>query len=413
MTPATRFREAVDDVRRAVAGLRGGGRGWALLAIATGWMLVLGTRVILPALLPEVKAAFAFDNTVAGFLLSALWLAYAVAQFPAGVLSDRAGERTILGVAVVVTATGALALALAPTFALFAAGGVLFGLGTGLYAPPRVTVLSRIFVDRDSTALGVTFAVGNVGAAAFPVIAGTLALVVGWRFGFGFVVPLLAAVAVGLWTTVPPVDRGSRVASDRPRRVAGRLVGELTDRTVLIAWLAMTLVLITYQGITSFLPIYLVAEKGLDAGIASLLYGLFFASGAVFQLIAGGAADRYGERSVLAVTAGFGVLTLVGLAAVDDLFLLVPLVVLLGTRLGIGPVGNGYVAAILSDDVQGSGFGLFRTFYLVVGAVGPAFVGVMAGRNAFDEAFLVLAGVTGLATLLYLALPADGRGPAS
>lgn len=387
--------------------LRGDGRGRILTVVAVGWLLVLGTRVVLPALLPQVKTAFGIDNATAGLLVSVLWAAYAVTQFPAGMMVDRIGERTTLTASAVVTAAGAAALTFAPSFVVFVLGSVLFGLGSGLYAPPRVTVLSRIYPDRDGTALGITFAVGNLGAAALPLIAGALAVWVHWRLGFGFVVIPLALVAVGLWVYVPSRPSEQARAAERfTRRTAVRLFRGVTDRDVALAWVAMTLVLVTYQGITAFLPTYLVEVKGLSQTTASTLYGLFYASGAVSQWFAGNAADRYGERVVLAALAGFGVVTLGLLPFVGGTAALAALLALLGTRLGIGPVGNGFVAALLPDEIQGAGYGLFRTFYLAVGASGSLIVGVLAERGLFDEAFLLLAGVTAAASVLYLFLPA-------
>ncbi|NEU58660.1 nitrate/nitrite transporter [Halorussus sp. MSC15.2] len=394
-------------MRSGVDTLRGDGRGRILTVVAVGWLLVLGTRVVLPALLPQVKTAFSIDNATAGLLVSVMWAAYAVTQFPAGMMVDRIGERTTLAASAVVTAAGAAALTFAPSFAVFVLGSVLFGLGSGLYAPPRVTVLSRIYPDRDGTALGITFAVGNLGAAALPLVAGALAVWVHWRLGFGFVVAPLALVAVGLWVYVPPRPSEQARAAERfTRRTAVRLLRGVTDRDVALAWVAMTLVLFAYQGITAFLPTYLIDVKGLTQGTASALYGLFYASGAASQWVAGNAADRYGERTVLASVAGFGVFTLVALPFVGGTAALAVLLALLGTRLGIGPVGNGFVAALLPEEIQGAGYGLFRTFYLAVGASGSLFVGVLAERGLFDEAFLALAGVTAVASVLYLFLPA-------
>lgn len=179
----------------------------------------------------------------------------------------------------------------------------------------------------------------------------------------------------------------------------------MTDRHVVLAWVAMTLILFTYQGITAFLPTYLIDVKGLAQGTASVLYGVFYASGAVSQWFAGNAADRYGERTVLATLAAVGVFTVGLLPFVGGTASLAALLVLLGTRLGIGPVGNGYVAALLPDEIQGAGYGLFRTFYLAVGALGSLFVGVLAERGLFDESFLILAAVTAASSILYMFLP--------
>lgn len=386
--------------------LRADGRGPVLLVVAIGWLLVLGTRVVLPTLLPQVRAAFGFDTATAGLLVSALWGAYAVGQFPAGVLTDRIGERRTLVFGTALVAAGACALALAPTLSVFVVGAVAFGLGAGLYAPPRVTVLSRTYPDRDGTALGVTFSLGNLGAAALPVVAGGLAIWLGWRLGFGVMVLPLCLCVLGLWWFVP-AGRSDAVAAvtEPPRTIARRVVAELTDRTVSHAWLAMTLILFTYQGLEAFLPTYLIATKGLDPGTAATLFGLYFASGAIVQPVAGSAADRFGAPRVLAALAVLGVATLFALPIVEGFLALVVVIALLGTRLGNGPVGNGYVAAVLAEEVKGSGYGLFRTIYMAVGALGSTFVGILAGLGYFDGAFLALGAVTAVAAVLYFLLP--------
>lgn len=406
-------RRAVARVRIGVGSLSGMGRGRVLTVVAGGWLLVLGTRVVLPALLPQVKRAFDIDNATAGLLVSALWGAYALTQFPAGMMIDRIGERTTLTASVFVTAAGAAVLTLAPSFGAFVFGAVLFGVGSGLYAPPRVTVLSRIYPDRDGTALGVTFAVGNLGAAALPLVASALAVWAHWRLGFGVVVLPLVLVAFGLWGYVPPrPDEKTRAGEQFTRETVARLLRGVTDHDVAMAWVAMTVMLFTYQGIVAFLPTYLIDVKELTQGTASMLYGLFYASGAVSQWLAGNAADRYGERTVLVALAVFGVFTVGLLPFIGGVAPLAVLLALLGTRLGIGPVGNGFVAALLPDEIQGAGYGLFRTFYLAVSASGSLFVGVLAEWGWFDEAFLLLAGITAVASILYSFLPATSSKPA-
>jgi predicted MFS family arabinose efflux permease len=302
-----------------------------------------------------------------------------------------------------------LALALAPSLLLFVAGLLLFGFGSGLYAPPRVTVLSRTFADNDGMALGVTFATGNLGAAALPPLATAIALWVGWRMGFGFVVPVFAVVGIALWLVVPLQSNAPRATAELSREAASRVVQAVLSRRVLLSWVALTMVLFVKQGIGTFLPIYLIETKGLSQGVASGLYSLFYASGAIAQPFAGTAADAYGSSTVLSGLAGFGVLTLVALPAIDGVWALALLTVLLGTRLGISPVGNGYVAAVLPADVQGAGYGLFRSFYLLVGATGSLFVGVLAEAGLFDEAFLALAGITAVSAGLFRLLPTVGE----
>jgi predicted MFS family arabinose efflux permease len=75
-------------------------RGPVLVAVAAGWFLVSGTRLVIPALLPEIKVAFAIKNATAGLVLTIFWVVYAGMQFPAGVLTDWTGELGVLLVSV-------------------------------------------------------------------------------------------------------------------------------------------------------------------------------------------------------------------------------------------------------------------------------------------------------------------------
>lgn len=45
----------------------------------------MGVRMIYPVLLPRIRTAYDLDLTTAGFLLTVLFLAYALGQLPGGV----------------------------------------------------------------------------------------------------------------------------------------------------------------------------------------------------------------------------------------------------------------------------------------------------------------------------------------
>jgi MFS family permease len=280
---------------------------------------------------------------------------------------------------------------------------VVFGVGTGLYSTPRMTVLSDIYPRVAATAIGVSQAAGNVGTATLPVVVGLLAAtVVGWRGAIGFGALPFAIVVASLWLTVPRRTSSSTVASDE-RSFRSVLVGIVRPGPLLVfaVMLAMSIV---YQVFTSFYPTYLVTEKELSNGMAALLFGLFFTTGVVIQPLMGTASDRVGTRVTLVGCVVLTAASLVVLTLTADLLVLVPLTVLLGTQLGFWPVANAHAIAMLPDAVQGSGFGLIRTAYLVVAAASPTAIGALADLGRFDEAFLLLAGSAGVALLFVLRL---------
>jgi len=408
-------------LRGTLAALRGDGKGWTLLTVATGWLLILGLRFLVPALLPQIKETFAIDNATAGVAVTVIWLTYAAMQFPAGVLVDRVGERTLLSVSLALTGVSLLTLSAAPLFAVFLLACGAFGLGTGLFGPPRGTVLSRTYPDNDGAAFGVTLAAGSVGAAVVPFVAGLVVADVGWRATIGVTVPAFLLVSVATWWAVPDTrDVSTPADADGPsadgtaadggealelRAMLSGIRRAITEREVVVALAAVTLLLFAFQGLTAFLPTYLIERKGLSQGVASGLYAGLFLSGAVFQASAGRAADVYGDRRVLGAIAGFSVLPLVVLPLAGGLLALATIVVAIGIRMAIGPVNNAYIIAVLPADVRGSAWGLLRTLFFAVGSTGSVAVGALADAGYFDEAFWTLAAVTGVGAVLYVYLP--------
>ncbi|WP_318568868.1 MFS transporter [Salinigranum marinum] len=380
-------------------------RAWVLVAVAVGWLFVVGARFLLPAVLPQVKTTFGVGNAGAGLAVSVIWGAYAVMQAPGGVLIDRVGERLLLAGSLVLTGAAVVVVAFAPTYVVFLVGCAAFGLTTGLYGPARGTSISRSFPNNDGAAIGATLAAGSIGSAVLPFVAGSLVGEVGWRLLLGVLVVPFVVVAGLAWAAVPD-RRGDEDASPPEMRVlVGDVARAVRTPAVARAVAAVTLLLFAFQGITAFLPTYLVEVKGFDQATATGLFALLFVAGAGSQLLAGTVADRIGERWVLTATAAVATASAAALPFVDGLLIAAVVVAAVGTRLAMAPVSNAYVIDILPPGVQGSAWGMLRTGFFLVSAGGSTLVGAFADRGLFDEAFFVLAALAALATLLYARLP--------
>ncbi|MFB6206482.1 MAG: MFS transporter [Haloglomus sp.] len=383
--------------------LRGGGRGWTLLAVATGWVFVLGGRFLVPAVLPQVTESFTISNLGAGIAISVIWVTYGLMQSPAGALVDRVGERRLLVGSLLCSAGSVVVLGVAPVFLAFLGGCAAFGLATGLYGPARGTVLSRTFPGDDGAAIGLTLAAGSVGAAVLPFIAGALVGEVSWRYIVAaLALPMLVA-AVFAWRTVPGHETAGAATPPPVDDLAGDVIRAASRRGVAIAVLGVALMLFAFQGLSAFYVTYL--ARTMSQRLAAGLFALLFLSGAAAQLVGGAAADRYGERVVLTVTSTVGAVAVGVVPFVDGVVPLAVLSAVIGTRLAITPVTNAYVIAVLPDDVTGTAWGTLRTALFLLSSTGSTVVGAMADRELFNEAFILLAIATAVAAVLYAFLP--------
>jgi MFS family permease len=378
-------------LRTVGAELWSGGRGWILLGVAGGWFLSLGVRLVFPALLPYLRETFALSLTAAGLLITVLWVAYALGQFPAGIAGDRLGEGNALVVSTFVSGVAVGVVALATSRWMLFAATAVFGFSTALFGPSRFTILSGIYERRDGTAIGLTLSAGEVGNAVLPVLAGVLAATVSWRLGFGVTVPLFFLMGVVLLRVVPgKLSEGSAVDSLSVGTLRYLLDG-IAERSIGIVTGVHLFLFFVYQGFAGFYPTYLVEAKGFSPTLAAGFFGLFFSAGVVVQTLAGVGGDRFGTRPTLLAITATAAASLAAVPLVEGLAAVAAVTVVASSLLGVTPLTQTYLVNAMPDDMRGSGLGLLRTGLIALGATGPVVVGAVADRGHFDLAFFGLA----------------------
>lgn len=147
------------------------------------------------------------------------------------------------------------------------------------------------------------------------------------------------------------------------------------------------------NGFLGFYPTYLIEVKGFSPQMVAI------------QPLTGMCRDRFGSRWTITFVAGMVFLGLVALQVGQSVIQIVLLTALISHRNGLGVVTNTFIADHLEADIKGSGLGLLRTSWLLVGASSPVFVGFLGDLGQLNFAFLVLAGVAGGAILLIVFVP--------
>lgn len=384
-------------------------RGWVLAAISVGWFFSLGGRMVYPVVLPQITVDFQIDYGTAGIVLSVLWIAYALMNIPAGLLADRIGERLVLSGATALAVVGLVLVFAAPTFEVFVVATIVFGLGCGMFGTTGTTILSDLYPRRDTTAIGISQVAGSLGMIALPVIAGSLVVYAGWRIGIGYMIPGFALLTVAMWFSVPSrtsAEIGQR--GDSPGDTLRRILGAFVDRAMLLIIIALGLIGFVIQGLTGFLPVFLIEFKDFAQWEASVVFGLLFVGSIVGKLASGPLADRFGKRPTLIGFAAISGPAILALPLVDLSPIIVICVWVAGLMFGFYPIAMAYAVQFIPDDIQGSVFGLARTIFTLFGVLAPPIVGILADRGQLDVGIAFLGGVVVLALLATFLLPALG-----
>jgi len=391
--------------------LRRLGRYDALVLTSLIWFMAKFLRYAFPPLFGTFQELYGVSNATIGAAFSALMVAYALMQFPSGVLADRRGPVPIITAGATVTGVGALVLLFAEPFPVLVAGMLLVGVGTGAHKTVAVRLLTMIHPGRTGRALGALDTIAAFGGVAAP--AAVVYFLPDWH-GLFLAGGLVVLTLAGLFLTRTPsrIPEGDGVGTDESDEegVALAVYARSLTRPRVALFVAVTVsVSFGYNGAVAFLPLYLTDAAGLSQAVASALYsGLFVVS--LVQLGTGELADRAGRVPVLLATVAAAALGVAMFQFVAGPLAVGAAVVLFGIGgHGYRPARSAFLMTILPDEAAGGGLGVVRTVLMSSAAVAPAVTGYLIDARSFAFAFAALAASLGLAFALLVVVAITGE----
>lgn len=180
-------------------------RGVVLAAAASGMAASAVMQTLLsnatPRIVTELAAPQWYGLIGGSYLLASTLTLPVLAQW-----ADRLGPRRLLALGHLAFASGALAVALAPTMGWLLAARTLQGLGAGAIAPAAIAAISLAFPDRTrSRALAWLALVQVLATGAGAPLGGWFTDGPGWRIGVAAAVPL-SLVSLALARCLPTRD---------------------------------------------------------------------------------------------------------------------------------------------------------------------------------------------------------------
>lgn len=365
------------------------------------FLATMVARVVISPVVPDLTGTFRVSTGAIGFALTGMWAAYALAQFPSGLLADRFGERIVISVAIGLTGLSSALLALAPTYLAFLGVAVALGGSAGL-----VYSAAAAFVTKESTstgrAIGIYIAGGPIAGLLAPPLAAVVAVRYDWR----------VAIAIGTAVALPVLVGFVLVAPSRPPSSPDIPIRERIDLATLVRLIrrpaiAFTIVLailgaFTWQSVASFLPAFLESSHGLSRTSAGILFSAYFVVHGATQPVTGTLSDRYSRNRATLLTTSAGVMGFVLLVLASSLAVIVVAIALIGLAMSWGAPLQSKFMDNLSEDELGTGFGLVRTVYMTLGSLGSVVTGVLVDLYGWSPAFGLLAGLMAVSALLLL-----------
>lgn len=164
---------------------------WTFALTSIAWFVFALDRLVVTTALPAIRADLGTDLAGAEWAVSAYTLTFAVLLLTGAALGDRFGRRRMFTAGIALFTMGSAAAALAPTIAMLVAARVVQGAGGAVFAPLAMTLLSAATrPERRGAVLGAWGGIGGLGAAAGPLLGGSVTVWAGWPWIFWLNVPL-------------------------------------------------------------------------------------------------------------------------------------------------------------------------------------------------------------------------------
>lgn len=287
-------------------------------------ILIVPFCTMVPYVAPAVFMAdimrdFGVDMSLAGLSMTIQLGATGVCMFIGSFIQDKLGIRKSIIISIWCLVLGNLVAAFAPGIGVFLVARLISGFGQGLLAVSTTPCITTWFADKERTYM-ITFntAANSVFLAISYSIGRPLCNLLGsWQAVIGLYAAVIAVVAL-IWTFLSK-DSPEGVAADQQRVTAASAAGKQQSSLVRAAKEIQYWKIMLYAGtfaiantsIASFLPTYLITERGVDPTIATTISSLNSLFGIAGSLLGGVLCAQLWCRKPILLTA-LGLYILVG-----------------------------------------------------------------------------------------------------
>jgi len=258
---------------------------------------------------PLIKDELGLSLSQLGILLSSFFWTYAIFQIVSGWLVDRFPVNWVLALGILLWSAATFGTGLIHTFSSLLAMRLILGIGESVAYPSYSKIISRHFSEYQRGRANSLISAGQASGPAFgTVIGGMLMARVGWRLFF-----VIFGVASSLWllpwlrflrrpTTLVSADilpaSGSTIAQTtkidpHAKLVSASILQILQQRSAWGTFAGLFAYNYLWYFFITWLPFYLIRERGFSVQRMSLVTGFAFLVLATSALISGWLSDKW------------------------------------------------------------------------------------------------------------------------
>ncbi|MBE5107511.1 MFS transporter [Bacillus thuringiensis] len=361
-----------------------------------GMILSFFDRLAINVGIIPIEEEFQLNPSQTGLLISVFFFSYSIMQLLGGWLTDKFGARIMITISLISWSIFTIMTGVAWSFASLLCIRFLFGLGEGPFHSAAILSIYENFHEKERGRANSFFmSAQSIGGVLGSVVAASIIVMLGWRGMFislgipGFLIALI------FWFVLKPQNiKTIKKSNQNINKTSLKKLFKL-DNTWKIAVTKFFASIVNW-GLISWMPIYLVKERGLDLVAAGGLIVIpYIASFLMFNLN-GWILDKYmiGTEKYLVITGS--VLTAIFIILMSNATNITFFITFFTlTAMSISFIGTTLLTIVLKygpKELIGSVSGLVSFAGQVAGAISPAVIGLIISlfNGSYDAAFWFL-----------------------
>jgi len=351
-----------------------------LFLIASIFLLNFTSRIVFAPLLPTIESNLGLSHGNAGSLFLFLSLGYFLSLLGSGHISSRISHKKTIAVSAIAVGTALSAVSFSKSLIAVRCCVFLLGISAGTYLPSGITTVTSLVNPKHwGKAVAIHELAPNLSFILTPLLVEILLRWLFWRH----ILLLIGTGSVIVGIVFARFGKGGDFLGETPNLSAIKTIIKTPNFWILI--FLFSLAITSTLGIYNMLPLYLVAEHGVNHEWANTLVGISRISTLGMAFLGGLATDRLGPKTImLCVFFVTGTLTLLlGVASTYWVIILVFLQPVLAVC--FYPAGFSALSSISTPENRNVAISLTIpiAFVLGGGAV-PALIGIMADLGYFS-----------------------------
>ena len=273
-------------------------------------LLVGWSGLLVPSLIRSIEHDFSQSDAGIGVFFFVNAVAYVIGSMLGGLLTEWFGRRVVLPLAVVLIALGLVGMATVPTWGLFLAVGIPFGLGSGAIDGGTNGLILDLYPTSRGRALNLLHLFFSLGALASPLVVGRL-VEAGVAWQSVVLGTALGAVPVAVLLAVADLPSGHH---DRSRGADATRIGFALPLIALAV--AIACYVASEVGVSNWLVRFL---ETASLGLATSALALFWGCLALGRLVSARLGDRFDHARFAATSSLIAAIALLAAVLVPSM----------------------------------------------------------------------------------------------